>query len=139
MWPFSGVCWDQVASTVSTKCPSSSGTAFSRVVQEPPGPHSVPGGSPFPPEHCQFKSYIYISGRPLYVKQWRNKETDINIVLLKEWNLAICNDMDGDLVKCLSSRHGSKLFLSLPWHFLIILKLVLNLHQKFVDSMIFQK
>ena len=28
MWLPSGVCWDQVASTVSTKCPSSSGTAF---------------------------------------------------------------------------------------------------------------
>ena len=28
MRPFSGVCWDQVASTVSTECPSSSGTAF---------------------------------------------------------------------------------------------------------------
>ena len=49
MWPFSGVCWDQVASTVSTKCPSSSGTAFLRVAQEHPRPHSVPGDSPFPP------------------------------------------------------------------------------------------
>ena len=28
MWPFSGVCWDQVASTVSTKCISTSGTTF---------------------------------------------------------------------------------------------------------------
>ena len=53
MWPPSGVCWDQVASTVSTKCPSSSGTAFPRVAREPPGPHSVPGDSPFPPEHRQ--------------------------------------------------------------------------------------
>ena len=53
MWPFSGVCWDQVASTVSTKCPSSSGTSFPRVDREPPGPHSVPGDSPFPPEHHQ--------------------------------------------------------------------------------------
>ena len=56
MWLFSGVCWDQVASTVSTKCPSSSGTAFPRVAREPPGPHSAPGDSPFPPEHCQVGS-----------------------------------------------------------------------------------
>ena len=53
MWLPSGVCWDQVASTVSTKCPSSSGTAFPCVAREPPGPHSVPGDSPFPPEHHQ--------------------------------------------------------------------------------------
>ena len=53
MWPPSGVCWDEVASTVSTKCPSSSGTAFPCVAREPPGPHSVPGDSPFPPEHRQ--------------------------------------------------------------------------------------
>ena len=53
MWPFSGVCWDQVASTVSTKCPSSSGTAFPQVAREPPRPHSVSGDSPFPPEHYQ--------------------------------------------------------------------------------------
>ena len=53
MWLPSGVCWDEVASTVSTKCPSSSGTAFPRVAREPPGLHSVPGDSPFPPEHCQ--------------------------------------------------------------------------------------
>ena len=52
----SEVCWDQVGSTVSTKCPSSSGTAFPRVAQEPPGPHSVPGDSPFPPEHRQVGS-----------------------------------------------------------------------------------
>ena len=56
MWLPSGVCWDQVASTVSTKCPSSSGTAFPCVAREPPGPHSVPGDSPFPPEHCQVSS-----------------------------------------------------------------------------------
>ncbi len=37
----------------STKCPSSSGTASPRVAREPPGPHSVPGDSPFPPEHRQ--------------------------------------------------------------------------------------
>ena len=53
MWPFLGVGWDQVASTVSTKYSSSSGTAFPCVVREPPGPHSVPGDSPFPPEHHQ--------------------------------------------------------------------------------------
>ena len=53
MWPFSGVCWHQVASTISTKCPSSSGTAFPHVAREPPGPHSAPGDSPFPPEHRQ--------------------------------------------------------------------------------------
>ena len=53
MWPPSGVCWDQVDSTVSTKCPFSSGTAFLRVAREPPGPHSVPGDSPFLPEHRQ--------------------------------------------------------------------------------------
>ena len=53
MWMFSGVCWDQVASTVFTKCPSSSGTAFPREAREPPGPHPLPGGSPFPPEHHQ--------------------------------------------------------------------------------------
>ena len=56
MWPFSGVCGDQVALTVSTKCPSSSGTAFPCVAREPPGPHSVPGDSPFPPEHCHVSS-----------------------------------------------------------------------------------
>ena len=56
MWLPSGVCWDQVASTVSTKCPSSSGTASSRVAQEPPGLHSAPGDSPFPPEHRQVSS-----------------------------------------------------------------------------------
>ena len=56
MWPPSGVCWDQVASTVSTKCPSSSGTAFPPVAREPPGPHSAPGDSPFPPEHRQVSS-----------------------------------------------------------------------------------
>ena len=50
MWPFSGLCWDQVALTVSTKCPSSSGTAFPRGAREPPRPHSVPEDSPFPPE-----------------------------------------------------------------------------------------
>ena len=53
MWPFSGVLWHQVASTVSTKCPSSSGTAFSHVAREPPRPHSAPGDSPFPPYHRQ--------------------------------------------------------------------------------------
>ncbi|XP_014649904.1 PREDICTED: uncharacterized protein LOC106803317 isoform X1 [Ceratotherium simum simum] len=34
-----------------------------------------------------------------------------------------------DLIKCLSSHHGSKLCSSLPWHFLFILKLLLHLHQ----------
>ena len=53
MWSFSGVCWDQVASTVSTKCPSSIGTASPLVAREPSGPHSAPEDSPFPPEHCQ--------------------------------------------------------------------------------------
>ena len=56
MWPPSGFCWDQVASTISTKCPSSSGTAFPRVAREPPGPHSVPGDPPFPPEHPKVSS-----------------------------------------------------------------------------------
>ena len=56
MWLPSGVCSDQVASTVSTKCPSSGGTAFPRVAREPPRPHSVPGDSPFSPEHCQVLS-----------------------------------------------------------------------------------
>ena len=56
MWSFSGIYWDQVASTVSTKCPSSSGTAFPCVAREHPGPHSVPGDSAFPPEHCQVSS-----------------------------------------------------------------------------------
>ena len=56
MWPPSGVCWDRVASTVSAKCPSSRGTTFPRVAREPPGPHSVPGDSPFPPEHRQVGS-----------------------------------------------------------------------------------
>ncbi|XP_044903169.1 uncharacterized protein LOC123382444 [Felis catus] len=32
---------------------SGSGTAFPRVAREPPGPHSVPGDSPFPPAHRQ--------------------------------------------------------------------------------------
>ena len=56
MWPPSGVCWDQVASPVSTKCSSRSGTAFPSVARELPGPHSVPGDSPFPPEHLQVSS-----------------------------------------------------------------------------------
>ena len=56
MWPPSGIFWDQVASTVSTKCPSSSGTTFPCVAREPPGPHSVPGDSLFPPEHRQVSS-----------------------------------------------------------------------------------
>ena len=56
MWPFSGVCGDQVALTVSTKCPSSSGTAFPCVAREPPRPHSAPGDLPFPPEHHQVSS-----------------------------------------------------------------------------------
>ena len=33
--------------------PSSSETAFPRVARERPGPQSVPGDSPFPPEHRQ--------------------------------------------------------------------------------------
>ena len=66
MWPFSGVCWDQVASTVSPKRPSSSGTAFPRVAREPPGPHSVPGDSSFPPEHHQVLS-CGVSGSALPV------------------------------------------------------------------------
>ena len=53
MWPYSAVCWVQEASTVSTKCPSSSGTAFPRVAGAPPEPHSVPGDLSFPPEHRQ--------------------------------------------------------------------------------------
>ena len=53
MWPPSGVCRDQVASTVSTKCPSSRGAASPRVAREPTRPHSAPGDSPFPPEHRQ--------------------------------------------------------------------------------------
>ena len=56
MWPPSGIFWDQVASTVSTKCPSSSGTTFPCVVREPPGLHSIPGDSPFPLEHRQVSS-----------------------------------------------------------------------------------
>ena len=55
MWPFSGVFWDQVASAVSTKCLSSSGSAFPHVAKLP-GSHSIPGDSPFPPEHCQLAS-----------------------------------------------------------------------------------
>ena len=51
-----GSAGTQGASTVSTKCPSSSGTTFPRVAQEPPGPHSIPGDSPFPPEHHQVSS-----------------------------------------------------------------------------------
>ena len=66
MWPFSGVCWDQVASTVSTKCPSSSGTTIPRVAQETPGLHPAPGVSPFPPEHrqvwsCSYRRYHQLS------------------------------------------------------------------------------
>ncbi|XP_044904567.1 uncharacterized protein LOC123382742 [Felis catus] len=53
MWLFSRVCRDQVASTVTTECPSGSGTAFPRVARGPPGLHSAPGDSPFPPEHHQ--------------------------------------------------------------------------------------
>ena len=45
-----------LASTVCTKGPASSGTAFPRVAREPPRPHSVPGDSPFPPEHRQVSS-----------------------------------------------------------------------------------
>ncbi|XP_055413784.1 uncharacterized protein LOC129635110 isoform X4 [Bubalus kerabau] len=36
-----------------------------------------------------------------------------------------------DLTKCLSSYHGSKLFSSLPWYFLFILKFILNLISDF--------
>ena len=39
-----------------THCPSGSGTASPRVAREPPGPHSAPGDSPFPPEHRQVGS-----------------------------------------------------------------------------------
>ena len=68
MWLFSVVCWDQVASTVSTKCPSSSGTAFSHVVREPPGPHSGPGDWPFPPEHHQVLGCgVADSALPLFI------------------------------------------------------------------------
>ena len=42
--------------TASTKCPFSNGTTSPRVAQEPPRPHSAPGDSPFPPEHCQVLS-----------------------------------------------------------------------------------
>ena len=56
VWPFSGVCRDQVASTVCTKCPSSSGTASAHVARAPPGPHSAPRDSPFAPEHRQVGS-----------------------------------------------------------------------------------
>ena len=56
MWTFSGVCWDQGASTVSTKCPFSSGTAFPCVAQESPRCHCAPGDSPFPSEHHQLSS-----------------------------------------------------------------------------------
>ena len=42
--------------TASTKCPSSSGTTSPLVAGEPPGPHSAPGDSPFPPEHHQVSS-----------------------------------------------------------------------------------
>ena len=43
--------------TAATKCPSGSGTTSPHVVSEPPGPHSAPGDSPFPPEHHQVLSY----------------------------------------------------------------------------------
>ena len=56
MWPSSGVSWDQVASIVSAKCSSHSGPTFPCVTREPPGPHSVPGDLPFPPEHYQVSS-----------------------------------------------------------------------------------
>ena len=67
MWLFSGVSWDQVASTASTKCPSSSGTTFPCVAEEPPGPQSAPGDSPFPPEHHQVLSCgVADSALPLF-------------------------------------------------------------------------
>ena len=56
-----------MASTVSTKCPSSSGTAFSHVAREPPGPQSVPGDSAFPPEHGQVSNWgVAAFGLPLF-------------------------------------------------------------------------
>ena len=42
--------------TDSTKCPPSRGTTSPRVARELPRPHSAPGNSPFPPEHCQVSS-----------------------------------------------------------------------------------
>ena len=65
MWLPSRVCWDQEASTVSTKCPSSSGTAFPCEAQETPGPHSVPGDLPFPPAHHQVWSCRVADCAPL--------------------------------------------------------------------------
>ena len=51
----------------STKCLSGSGTAFLRVAREPPGPHSVPGDSPFPPEHRQvWKRGVAAFALPLF-------------------------------------------------------------------------
>ena len=68
MWPPSGVCRDQVASTVSTKCPSSRGAASPRVAREPTRPHSAPGDSPFPPEHRQVGSWrVAAFALPLFI------------------------------------------------------------------------
>ena len=80
-WPFSGVCWDQVASTVCTKCPSSSGTAFPRVAGEPPGPHSAPGDSPFPPEHRQVWSCgVAASARPSFTVLMEFKRSPFSLL-----------------------------------------------------------
>ena len=82
MWLFSGVCWDQVASTVSTKCPSNSGTAFSRVAQEPPGPHSTPGDFPFPAEHLQVSSCrVADSTLPLFIVLMQFKPSPFSFLL----------------------------------------------------------
>ena len=44
----------------------SSGTTFPRVAQEPLGPHSAPGDSPFPPERCQVSSCRVAVTSPLF-------------------------------------------------------------------------
>ena len=68
--------------TASTKCPSSSGTASPRVAQEPPGPHSAPGDSPFPPEHRQVSSCeVSDSAFPLITVLMEFKPSPFSFVL----------------------------------------------------------
>ena len=80
-WPPSGVCWDQVASTVSTKCPSSSGTTFPLVALEPPGPHSVPGDLPFPSKHRQVSSCRFAAfALPLFIVLMEFKQSSFSFL-----------------------------------------------------------
>ena len=56
MWLPSRVCWDQVASTVSTECPSSSGTAFPVWPENLPDPTLFLGIRPFHQSTARYRA-----------------------------------------------------------------------------------